>query len=86
MSVSLFLVLQANEKSVKESGHEASVFWLVGLGIFTLVGVMLQFISLFEAREFTPPTVGMGTVLTTLTVTYYLMAKEMFETHTATKL
>lgn len=86
MGVSLFLVLEASEKSVKESGHEARVFWLVSLGIFILVGVLLQFIFLFESRVFTPSTVGLGATLTTLAATYYLMAKEMYETRLSAKL
>jgi len=81
MTISLFLVLQASEKSVREYRHEARVFWIASLGMLTLAGVFLQFIFLFETEAFAPSSIGLSATLTTITVTYFLMAKEMYETH-----
>lgn len=81
MTISLFLVLQASEKSVREYRHEARIFWIAALGMLTLAGVLLQFIFLFETKTFTPSTIGLSGTLTTITVAYFLMAKEMYETH-----
>lgn len=80
MTISLFLVLQSSEKSVRESGHEARIFWIAALGIFAMVAILLQFIFLFETKAFVPATIGLSATLTTITVAYFLMAKDMYET------
>ncbi len=82
MTISLFLVLQSSEKSARETGHEARIFWIAALGIFDMVAILLQFIFLFETKAFAPATIGLSATLTTITVAYFLMAKEMYETKT----
>ncbi len=84
--ISLFLAIQAGEKSVKETGHEAPVFWVVALGMFILVAVMLHFVFLLENNITTPATIGVAGTLTTITVVYFMMSKEMYETKVGTKL